>query len=221
MALEIFTALAADYLGAKAVAGSGAMGAAGGEVIKRILRKRAEAAREILVDELRRGQKFKEEISEDEVAAVIFRYMRAAEEGAARRNLRFLAAVAAGQASHDGLYADDFLRWADVIASLAPEEVVVLGVAFRLGEKADFKIGLDGSFWGECLKVLDEEHGMHAVTSDSLAASLLRTGFMRFLGGLMDIGHAYLPTEKLFTLGRIVDIEGLIARSNELDGSPR
>ncbi|KAA3500804.1 hypothetical protein DXM27_16505 [Rhizobium rhizogenes] len=213
--------MAGDYLSFKAVTGSGTLSTAGAEVLKRVLKKRADAAREILIEEMKLGHKFKEEISEDEVAATIFRYMRAAEEGAARRNLRFLAAVAAGQAAQEGLYADTFLRWADVIASLSREEIIVLGVAYRLGSKMDFEIARDGRFWTDCLDVLSNDHKIDARVADSLAASLLRTGMLQILGGLFDMGHAYLPADKLIALGHLVDIEGLSHRSDELDGLGR
>jgi hypothetical protein len=71
-------------------------------------------------------------MSEDDAAAFLLRYLRAAQEGAARLNLRLMARVVVGKA-HAGepLYADEFLRYADTLASLARNEVVLLGALIR------------------------------------------------------------------------------------------
>ncbi|CDZ73069.1 Hypothetical protein NGAL_HAMBI2610_46990 [Neorhizobium galegae bv. orientalis] len=212
MALEIITALVSDYLSSKAIAGAGTFSVAGGMVLQRLLRKRAETAREILIEELRQGDRFLEEVSEDEAAAIIFRYMRAAEEGAARRNLRLLAAVIAGQAAEESLYADEFLMWADIIASLRSDEIAVLAVVHKHAEALNYTVERSGTFWGECMETLRKEHDFELYRSDGAAASLLRTGLIQLLGGLADMGHAYLPGKRLSQLGKLIDIEGVSAR---------
>lgn len=96
-----------------------------------LLRRRAERARNILVEEVRRGERPLDTSEIDEAAAVLLRYSRAAHEGAARLNLRLMAKVIAGQAHRGALYADEFLRHADVIASLLREEIILLGTRQR------------------------------------------------------------------------------------------
>lgn len=61
----------------------------------------------------------------------MYRYARAVHEGVGRVNLRLLAAVLAGQLAHGAVYADEFYRWADVLAGLTTEEIVVLAGYLR------------------------------------------------------------------------------------------
>lgn len=99
--------------------------------VQQVQRRRAERARDILLDELRRGEKTLSLPEVEEAAAVLLRYGRAAQEGAARLNLRLMAKVIAGQVHQQALYADEFLRHADVIAGLRREEVILLGALQR------------------------------------------------------------------------------------------
>src|SRR6516165_3622152 len=67
----------------------------------------------------------------EEAAAIFYRYMRAAQEGGARLNLRLMAKIIAGQADRGNLVADEFLYYADMLASLRREEVLALGTLYR------------------------------------------------------------------------------------------
>ncbi|MGI4807500.1 MAG: hypothetical protein ACRYF2_05255 [Janthinobacterium lividum] len=96
-----------------------------------LLRRRVEWARDILLDELRQGEKTLSDLEVEEVVAVLLRYARAAQEGTARLNLRLMAKVIAGQVERGVLYADEFLRNADLIAGLKREEVILLGTIHR------------------------------------------------------------------------------------------
>lgn len=58
---------------------------------ERLQRWRLERARDILIDELRRGERTLSAPEADEIVAVLLRYGRAAQEGAARLNLRLMA----------------------------------------------------------------------------------------------------------------------------------
>ena len=88
---ELLGGIISDGLGELRVPG----GTVFGEVIKSYLSRRAEAARDVLFDELRRGKVLPERISvDDAVIGVIHRYLRAAQEGSARINLRLLANTA-------------------------------------------------------------------------------------------------------------------------------
>ena len=84
-----------------------------------------------MLDELRWGERTLSAPEVDETVAVLLRYGRAAQEGTARLNLRLMAKVIAGQIQQKVLYADEFLRHADVIAGLRREEVILLGALQR------------------------------------------------------------------------------------------
>lgn len=180
---------------------------AGGSVLKQLLAKRAEAARDILVDRLQKAKATLKDIPEDEAAAITYRYMRAAEEGAARINLKLLADVIVGQDAKPGFYANDFLLWADIISSLRHEEIAVLGTMHREAAKLNYKLEQSGKFWLGCLEVLADERKILKQDSDLIGAKLLRTGLITLLTGLWDMGHAYMPTANLQKLAEMADLE--------------
>jgi hypothetical protein len=117
-----------DVLSFFSIPGAGIAGAG----LQKLLGRRAQVARDILMDELRRGNVTPATmVLEDDAAAFIFRYIRAAEEGTARLNLRLMAQVIAGQHQHPTLTADEFLYHASIVASLRREEIILLGTVLR------------------------------------------------------------------------------------------
>lgn len=94
------------------------------------LARRRKAAFEILLKELRQGSG--PLIPTDDAISAILRYQRAAEEGAARRNLRLMAMVIAGKAFMGTLRADEFLYTADMLSSLRREEIILLATMQRI-----------------------------------------------------------------------------------------
>lgn len=127
----LLSAIVGDAFGAGGwlmgnLAGTGFAAAAQG-----LLRRRAERARDILIEEIRQGKRSLSGLEVDEATAVLLRYSRAAHEGAARLNLRLMAKVIAGQAECGCLYADDFLRYADLLVGLRREEIILLGAMHR------------------------------------------------------------------------------------------
>ena len=95
------------------------------------MKRRQDDARQILLDELRKGEKTLHQIEEvDELAAMVYRYSRAAQEGAARLNIRLMAKVIAGQFQAGALVADEFLAYADMLGSLRRDEVILIAVLY-------------------------------------------------------------------------------------------
>jgi hypothetical protein len=102
-----------------------------GVAIDALLGRRAEVARTILLDEIGSGTKTLADAEVEEAAAIFYRYMRAAQEGGARLNLRLMAKVIAGQAHRGNLIADEFLYYADMLASLRREEIFAIATLYR------------------------------------------------------------------------------------------
>ncbi|MFY3986285.1 hypothetical protein ACOTJH_30145, partial [Achromobacter xylosoxidans] len=131
-------------------------------------------------------------------------------------NLRMLAAVLAGQLAHEAVYADEFYRWADTLAGLTMEEIVVLAGYLRhmpadlrtarlvqLGAAVYHDIyGADTARWGDF---------------EAVRGALLRTGLLSIsaTGGAIGDGNSvvFAPTSKLQELGRLVEMEGVLERS--------
>ncbi|MCB9948195.1 MAG: hypothetical protein H6842_10250 [Rhodospirillaceae bacterium] len=124
--------LVTDILAALGVPGANTGGLVVGQAIDRLFSRRREMACEILLDELRQGAKTIHDVAEvEETVAITYRYLRAAHEGAARLNLRLMAKIIAGQAQLGNLVADEFLYYADMLATLRREEVILLAALFR------------------------------------------------------------------------------------------
>lgn len=66
----------------------------------------------------------------EQFAAAAVRYMRAARDQAANENLTILAQAMIGCARRQELWASDFLRYADILAPLSRDELILIGVAF-------------------------------------------------------------------------------------------
>lgn len=215
---DLVTALLTDLL--QPVTGAAgtatALGVAG---VSHILRGRVEAAREVLIDELRLGNVDLSAVPEEEAASVIYRYGRAAIEGAARVNLRLLAAVAAGQSRSEGLFADEFLRWADVLAGLRREELLVLGEFIKVSEDVSPADGskdeIDATaarVWSAVTEALALRQQFTEERTRQICAAITRTGLIAVRAGTMDDIVIYGHTELLLRLHRYADIEGVAAR---------
>ncbi|PDT14317.1 hypothetical protein CO670_23815 [Rhizobium sp. J15] len=211
--LELFGALISDYMSSRDLPMDSTVSAAGVIVLRALIRKRAQKARDILLEEIRLGNRPITFENADEAAAITYRYMRAAEEGTARTNLRLLARVIVGSAEGPGLYADDFLRWADVLAGLRREEVIVLGVMQRLNDQPpnpDHAENPAFLSWRECKTILNADYGIEPHVSDAYANALLRTGLVQLVSGSMETPMVPLPTFALRHLSAILSVEGII-----------
>lgn len=136
---DLFGALIGDAMNLAGMgAGAGVAGAAATGAVREFFRRRAEAAREILLDELRQGRMSEWQVaSEDDALAICIRYMRASTEGAARLNLRLLAKAAVAQLQRSVLYADEFLKYADILAAISRDEIIVIATMHRFKVAAE------------------------------------------------------------------------------------
>lgn len=106
------------------------------EATRLLLKKRLERAREILIDELSKGNISLQDIDDrDEAAAMVFEYADAAVRGTARRNLRLIAQVMAGSLTTPRIYADEFLRWSRIIADLTQDELITMAAFYKRHER--------------------------------------------------------------------------------------
>jgi len=99
------TAIVGDVLSALQVPGSGFFGKLGDKYLER---KQSEAA-EILIDEVSKGSPEPINFTEsdtDPLIVIIYRFSKAAADGAARENLRLLAQVIAGLKRNKALDGD-------------------------------------------------------------------------------------------------------------------
>jgi len=126
---RVLTALAGDLL--PIVTGL-PLGSTLAESVHRLIDGRHRQAKDVLVEELRQGRAFVETIAEvDELAAIFLKYIRAAEEGTARLNLRLMAMTIRGMAHKRTLAASRFLYYAGFLATLTREEVIAIATLYK------------------------------------------------------------------------------------------
>lgn len=121
-----------DVLSLFQLTGANVTGTIAQGAIAAYLCRRAEEARNVLLEEFAEAQISSIEVAnEDELGGILFRYFNAIRDNSARLNLRLMAKVMVGQAQRDRLFADDFVRYANLIAMLSRDEVLAVALLHR------------------------------------------------------------------------------------------
>jgi hypothetical protein len=187
--MEVIAALAgslvSDAAAAQSVALAGTLGFAVVETVKKLSRRRMEAARDIMVEEVRLGTKSLDDAAQlEEIVACMLRYGRAAEEGAARLNLRLMAAVLNGLVATRPLYASEFLRFSKILSELRRDECLFLAVLIK-----ESNISEAEAVWNRARQFLVPQIFQTEELMKGCALGLLRTGLLSVnFGGIMPIG---------------------------------
>ncbi len=191
------------------------------EIIKRVLRHRRRMAFDLLLGELRRGTTTADRLGlENDVVSVLLRYQRAADEGAARLNLRLMAQVIAGSAFTGTLRADEFLTYADMLAALRREEVVLMATMHRIQRRH----GAGGTpvniLWGHLMdevvpSLFKDERDLRAT-----AMACLRTGLIMDMNTIDDMG-LYTTSPLFQRLTEIASFEAALRDEPESSNGPR
>lgn len=221
MAEESFSSLVSTIveagvgLSSSLAASAGLAGWATGEALGIVLGRRAEAARVLLLEELRRGTLPTDYVaSGDEAVAVLYRYQRAAMEGTARLNLRLMAQVICGQIVKTNLIADEFLHHADILASLSRPEIVLLGTILRLDKQIDQTENRIAAMTRELQSTLvGQPMFPDQVTFEAYCNSVVRFGLLsEGIGGerAMFGPIPVLPSPILRDLAELIDIDAAI-----------
>ena len=163
--------------------------------------KRKAAAREILIDAIKRegveNLQF-EEGDADELVQMMMRFAKAAEEGTARQNLKLLAQVIFGLKRNRTFEFDKFQAYANVLETLTRDEILFLGRMYRFytdnPDKNDYRAflaSLSGTF--------------ETTQAESLAAALTRTGMLLPISAFGATNYA--PAEHLFEICELAQVE--------------
>lgn len=147
-----------------------------------VLGWRLEEAEEILDSELRQIKRRLARVGEvEEAAGMVFRYIRAAEEGTAEINLRIMAKVIRGLAGGGRPKASDFLRYADAVASLSVDEIRVIYALLEKTNELD-QLGLtkdrDGKAWSLMIEDLVPRMFPDQQTVAEILLTASRTGLV-------------------------------------------
>ncbi len=188
-----------------------------GGVVQRWLRHREEAARDILFDELRQAKISEAQAaSEDDAVGIVFRYMRAARDGAARVNLRLLAKVIVGQQRTGTLVADEFLQYADTLTDLSRDEIIVIGTVYQHTVGLTVQQGEDstqyaGRVWASSMQELSSV-GFNEPRMLAAASRAQRSGLIYIGGGGVDGAETYRASPTLVELGKTVDFQDALRK---------
>ena len=173
----------------------------------------------MLLDELRAGNIGELEVAEkNEVVAICHRFLIAARDGTARRNMRLLARAWVGLANRDRLYSDDFNKYADTLARLTRDQILVLGRYHAM--------------WTEEVEQSTDQEEVRARAWIQLNNQLVPTEFptadhmtsicAQAAGlGLLNVGSAfggltYRPSPILFEIIELVDFQDVLRAEGEL-----
>jgi hypothetical protein len=209
---ELFGAIATEGVGFIKTAGV----TAGRAALAAYLRKRADAARDILFDELRNGGIPPEKVAtEDDGIAVIHGFMRAAWEGKARVNLRLLAKAITGQLQKGGLVADEFFLYAESLAGLSRDEIILIATVYRHNKRQpkihESDMGEEEKIapWSNTLAEV-ETFGWEKDKASGVAGRCLRSGLLIAVSAWDRI--AYKVSPMLIDLCKTVDFEDALRR---------
>ena len=212
--LASLPAVICDVFGSLSLPGGGMAG----EALKALFQKRADDAREIMLTAISRGDIRFSETDAEESVAIVYRYLRAAQEGAARVNLRLLAEVFCGQARSGLIRADEFLYYADVLTPLRRDEILLTGCILRnwseaIEQKDDpierMRVATVRS-QSALIPDVFEDHAEFRAVADGMR----RTGFFSTqatAGG----GDLLGPSPILLRLARLVDFDAATATFHE------
>jgi hypothetical protein len=202
---EIVGALVDAGLSAVGVPG----GSAAGTLVSSYYQRRAITGREILLDELRRGEIDAAVVtSEDDCIAVIDRYLRASRDGSARVNLRLIAKAIVGALRTNTLVADDFMPHADALASLSRDEIILIAHVLAhqpISETAEEA----GEQWPTIVKAM-EAKGWNKEHVQATAARAQRSGYVLAGSAFDDLSYRLSPL--LMDLCKTVDFDDALRR---------
>jgi hypothetical protein len=215
----------ADIVSAIGFAGSNVAGSALNEALSRVMHQRAARARNELLVEIQQGIRSPHDAGEvDEFVAILYRYMRAAQEGSARLNLRLMARVIKSQIGGEGLYASEFLRYAELIASLTREEVILIATRHRV--RMAFDRSKQTADWSDTSRVNELVRKelvptLFPTELDMFAAltALQRTGLVWPAAATTGGGFVWQDTPLLDRVVGMADFEGVVAAEAALRNS--
>jgi hypothetical protein len=210
--------ITADILSAADFGATNFIANIGNNLLTKMFNDRAEQARKIALEEMSLCKRSSFDLSSaDQFVAVVYRYQRAALEGASVLNLKILAKIMRGQATEGAIFASEFNEFTEAVASLKTKEIVYLGTLIRMYKakvlvpKKDSKEfhSLDHSVRITLRKELvGTIHFPEDRDLFSCESSLQRTSFIYPAIWLVG-GTIYSPTSELERLADLIEFEEL------------
>ncbi|MDD3183107.1 MAG: hypothetical protein PHD48_09950 [Alphaproteobacteria bacterium] len=203
-----------DALTAQGFPVTGLAAASFAYALNALVPKRMKSAADIWVQIVGRDWGALSEEQEEELASIVDTFLQIARKGTAKANLRLLARIVAGQKAARALKADEFLYYADLLASLSHEEICLLGTLQKHNgiDKPDFR-----DIAKTAKLVMDELiPSVFASKADFAATSqaLTRTGFViRTVASNYDCDEPCYLTPLFEKVSKLASFQGLYEQS--------
>jgi hypothetical protein len=183
--------------------------------------RRMRIASDVLLEEMHQGRIDSLHVAnEDDVIAVIHRYLLAARDGAAKRNLRLLAKVMVGLAQRDKLYTDEFNRLADLCARLTRDQFFVIGRVARLFRGLGRESGVLGAVQREVQdRFVAEMVPLHFATKDHLRVVVWQLNGLGLAQGVPWEETMFQPSPLMDELIHLADFDDLLRQEDGNQGS--
>ena len=167
--------------------------------IKSFFEKRKELLRNVILSEIRQGDFSR--VNEDDMIAICFRLLRDAMEGVAKNNLRLMARLICGLNKKDQLTANNFQKYAKILADLDENEIVLLATTIKHLEKNNDSFEIyDRALDNALIELFGEKQGkINILSYHSLLTRLQRTGLVVKNGmgsSMYKYGHEFSLTPK-------------------------
>jgi hypothetical protein len=208
------TSITRDFLAA--LMGQPPIGTAGhlvGEAYGAWLNRKSKEAHDILLSELKSGNRIDGDFDVDAFFGLLFRYLNAVKQGAARRNLRLLAQLLATGIQKDfRLESDKLAANALLIQDLRHEELQFIGTFWKkhmdLGGSADTTELLHREIHKQALNALVPNVFDSSAKFAAIGAALQRTGL--FYAPATWDGPLFCISPKLLELMTLCEIESVL-----------
>lgn len=200
----------ATFIDLLAIAFAGPPTSVAANFLNGLRRRSVRQARDILLDELRLASvPLDQAVQSDDLLDVIYRYHRAAEANAARRNIRLLAQLIVGLQCEGDLVSDAFDAYANLVAQLTREQIIILARFHAAYEREVASNPDTNKATSEAWRVVELELVPAVIASKEYMRAVL--GQLAGLGLLLPSSGfgtlIYPPSPILSELMRLVDLE--------------
>lgn len=182
------------------------------KAVEREMERRKNAALELLIDALKQGDEQGVHIDNEDAeqfAGMMLRFMSAAKDGAARKNLRLMARLVIGLKREGPFEDDQFQRWAGILKDMTALEIEIIAECYRVMRKENVVRP-----WADAFQALSAHHNRDDILQS--AAALLRTGLL--VPDILASGMSYEPSSAVLTLGSLASFErGGAETADEVD----
>lgn len=170
-------------------------------------KKRGQEAHIRICDEMRKGNitLTQASLTNDHFAAFV-RMAQAVRDSASHEAIRLMAKVMVGQIQRDRLYADDFIKFANIISGLSRDEILILSLLYdahkKMSEKND-----PNRLWSELVNLVVPGHFESEDYVLAILTGLSRSGLVIApQNNLLSIG-TYVPSPLMDELVRLADFQ--------------